>query len=209
MEFLLQKGIGSVEDVDGDGDFPVMLAAMSGSVEAMEFLLSKTASLVRRSSAGHTVLIRASMNGKLALVKWLLEVAPSYVKEGQTLKISDVDNDGFTATMCAALHGQFDVLKYLVTVHKASLTERSRPGQTALLWAARNGQLESVKYLIENGADFNVKDHSGNSILDCAYCSKNLELVSYLDKVMAPSTTVRIRKIAVVITDGSPYGSSA
>lgn len=186
MEYLLENNLGTVNDKDCEGDTPLICAAMNNHVYAVKWLVEKGASSIQPNKAGHTAFIRASMNGRLTVVKWFLEDGVKFMKKDEQPKITDVDRDGYTATICAALHGHLELLKYLVKVKRAALNEKTYSGQTALLCAARNGKLEVVKWLLKKGANILAKDKTENTVLDCARRSNNLHLIDFLDKYLAP-----------------------
>ena len=50
----------------------------------------------------------------------------------------------------------------------------------ALMKASKGGHLEVVKRFIEMGFDINQKDDKGNTALDCAFSSNNVELVEMM-----------------------------
>ena len=86
----------------------------------------------------NAVFLRASLNGHLEVIKYLVE------KYG-----ADVRADNDYAVRFASQNGHLEVVKYLVEKCKADVRARNH-------WAVRrtllNGHLEVVKYLIKHGA---------------------------------------------------------
>lgn len=54
-----------------------------------------------------------------------------------------------------------------------------------LLKAALNGKIEEIKKTIENGADVNVKNNKGETVLDKAKIENNTEIINILKEAGA------------------------
>ena len=103
----------------------------------------------------------ASINGKLPLVRYLVE---------QGVNVTAQNNE---AVIYASEKGHLSVVKYL-TEHGADITAQNN---LALRWASEKGHLEIVKYLIENGVDITVRD---NYAVRWAKLKGHYDVVEYL-----------------------------
>ncbi|MBU6447159.1 MAG: ankyrin repeat domain-containing protein, partial [Verrucomicrobia bacterium] len=74
---------------------------------------------------------------------------------------------GLTLLHCAALNGQIEVLKYLLS-QGADPHLVTPSGQTALHCAALKNQTEAVEYLLSQGCDINAQDKQGSTPLHYA-----------------------------------------
>ena len=132
-----------VDQVDENGNTPLMLAAHAGDASLVTLLIERGASLEARSRLGRTPLMFCSNQ---AVANCLLEAGAD---------IAAVDNDGVDALMVAAHEGHESVLDCLID-RGADLERRWAAGQTPLLVAARAGQLACVDRLLRAGADSNA-----------------------------------------------------
>eukprot|EP00240_Pyramimonas_obovata_P012128 CAMPEP_0118951898 /NCGR_PEP_ID=MMETSP1169-20130426/53898_1 /TAXON_ID=36882 /ORGANISM="Pyramimonas obovata, Strain CCMP722" /LENGTH=139 /DNA_ID=CAMNT_0006899041 /DNA_START=97 /DNA_END=513 /DNA_ORIENTATION=+ len=82
------------------------LAARSGSVEAVQYLLTQGANLNYKDRHGRSAIMIASLKGHQSLVKFLLEAKAS-------LACAD-DLEGFTSLHLAAMRGNNEILKMLL-----------------------------------------------------------------------------------------------
>lgn len=64
---------------------------------------------------------------------------------------------------CAAIKGDFELLKILIEKGNANVEETSPKGCTALMYASRGGNTQMVKYLLEKGVNFLKQDNSGGT----------------------------------------------
>jgi ankyrin repeat protein len=66
--------------------------------------------------------------------------------------VEAVDQDGFTALMCAAWKGHTDIVNALAGTHNANVEAVNRNGCTALMIAVFNGHTDTVNALGRHGA---------------------------------------------------------
>ena len=83
-------------------------------------------------------LIAAASEGNFEKVKEL-------VKQGAD--VNAVDEDGYTALMYTAGHGNLDIVKYLIEDHGADVNAEAEYGDTALLNAEEEGHSDIAEYL--------------------------------------------------------------
>jgi hypothetical protein len=74
------------------------------------------------------------------MMKWLLT---------QGFSLTDTDNNGMTALLCAAKEGKLQAMQWLLA-QGASWT-KDKEGNTALMLAVKEAQLESVQWLVTEG----------------------------------------------------------
>ncbi len=82
------------------------------------------------------------------------------------------------------------VAKLLVAAG-ANVNAQSDKGNTPMIWFAYSNYLEGIRYLVSVGADIQVVNHDGKTILDVAEDFGSPELVEYLHSIGA---TTRYKK---------------
>lgn len=84
--------------------------------------------------------------------------------------INEEDNDGLSALHVATA---LEVVKYLIEKGGVNISK-------GLHAAASAGELDTVQYLIENNADIDARNKSGQTPLICAAMNDKLDVVSHL-----------------------------
>ncbi|MBI2565847.1 MAG: ankyrin repeat domain-containing protein [Candidatus Schekmanbacteria bacterium] len=82
--------------------------------------------------------------------------------------LEETSRDGISALMLAAKLGRQDAVETLLELGGASgssIDATDRDGFTALGYAVANGHLRIAEYLLAQGAEINVRDASGNTLL--------------------------------------------
>lgn len=82
-------------------------------------------------------------------------------------KDAEINKKGWAPLHYAAANGHDDVVKLLLD-HSAYVDAGSPNGTTPLMMAARGNHLSTVKILLDNGADLTVKNQLGLTALDFA-----------------------------------------
>jgi len=80
----------------------------------------------------------------------------------------------------AAKRDQVNKLKELLSKNKMWLEKRDKYQRTPLHSAARYGAFSAVRFLLDQGADFNVKEESGNTPLHLASIFRHDEIIDLL-----------------------------
>lgn len=177
--FLLDSGI-APEPNRIDGITPLMLAASNNRVRLMERLLRQKSDPDRQNKEGATALMFAARLGQTDAVCCLL-------KAGANVHIAD--KQGRTALMAAAMNGYPKVV-YLLLAHRAEVNAKDKKGATALLLACRyNGDAAVIRSLLQSGADFAVRDVSGQTAFSLALLRGYEEAKVELLRVGAESTS--------------------
>ena len=96
---------------------------------------------------GHTLLMRAALDGNTERVKELIH---------QGADLNQRDDNGRTALMFAAINMHYESMKVLLE-YGADVNARSDKGGTALMGAASAGDLRMVQALLDKGADVHAK----------------------------------------------------
>jgi ankyrin repeat protein len=130
------------------------------------------------------------------LVSFLQMQAASHgLVEGMRILVNDLgahtdsnlalmDVDGVVSALrLAALHGQLDMVRYLVTELGMDVEIASSSGMTPLLHAVSNGHLDVVRCLDkEYNADIHTAAPGGRTILRAAILSSDLDMMRLLVK---------------------------
>ena len=117
---------------------------------------------------------RALRTGNLDDVRRLVDVVHINV---------NVDVDGWTPLVYAAINGRMKVVEFLVD-YGANIETRYYCGRTVLWMASYWGEIEVVKFLVDRGVDVNVRDADGRTPAECAADAGKLEIVDFLTKVI-------------------------
>ena len=163
---LLQRGM-DINTTDRDGNTLLMIAARTGNLDLMTFLITSRASVNQRNRFGDTALLLAAMKGGIAGVELLH-------KNGAQL-----EPGGWTALHYAVFSESMELLEWLLK-NGAKFDARAPNGQTALMLAAKQGKLAQVKLLVAADADMDLEDFDGKSALALARAAGQDEVVAYL-----------------------------
>jgi len=143
------------------GPTPLSLAALSGQIDVVRYLVEHDADMTHASSWDFTPLRCAATNGHLQVVDYL-------VRQGADVDISD-------ALLFAACGGSVNVVRYLVD-HGADVMSTLAP----LRAATSKGHYAVVRYLVQKGADINATNSDGKTLLQIARDAGHTQVVAYL-----------------------------
>lgn len=133
-------------------------ASAGGQLAVLDYLLSKGISFSDRCREGNTVLLRAALNGHLAVVRWIVEEP--------NLAPDEKDSKGNTPLLLAASKGYLAVVRWLVEEQRLAPNKKNNEGSTALMLAAQNGHLDIVQWLVEEQqVDPNGRNNEGHTAL--------------------------------------------
>lgn len=121
-----------------------------------------------------TPIMYAALNGKLQIVKYLLEKGADRSLE---------DNNGWNLLHFASEGGDPEVIDLHLN-YVPNVESRTAVGITPLMIATRNGKLNAIKFLLQKGADPTVEDKMGKNSLHHA-SSHDPEVMKLLQSHMA------------------------
>lgn len=132
---------------DGDGCGAIHIAAASGHISVVKFLIGKGVDINAQGAIG-TPVFYAARDGQLKMVKYL-------VKMGADLNAKNDSREGLLHL--AAGNGHVNAVGYLL---KKGLNPNSlnRGGETALDWAKQGGNQKVIKLLLKAGAKLGIGD---------------------------------------------------
>lgn len=165
--------------VDAQSVTPTMLAARSGSVDALKVLLAHGAPLGSTADAQkRTVLMYACESGAAAMV--------DFVAQQPGVDMNAADADGITVAMHCANAGSADAFRALIS-RFSPITGTDRFHRTVAMHAAHSGSVELMKILLDCGAQLTGNDHMGWNLAITAARTGNAKL---LDLVLLNSGPV-------------------
>jgi ankyrin repeat protein len=179
-KLLLEAGANPTA-VSGDGETLLMAAASAGHLPIVELLLARGVDPnVRDRWRGQTALTRAAGENHAAVVSALLaagadpnasddllEFWAMVPSEQATPKIV-MPKGGMTVLHYAARQGALDAIRALASSPALDLNRKDPDGLTPLLYATLNGHFDAAAFLLERGADPNLADSYGRTVLFAA-----------------------------------------
>ena len=164
VEKLIALGA-NLEEKDNNELTPLHIAVWLGQMEMVDILVRSGANLNTKGFDNFTPIITALIHGPH------FDIIEKLLKEGAAIN-SRTKRD-LTFLHFATMYG----LKSLCTlsiVYKADLNAASRSKITPLHYAVHGNDLEIVQILLRNGANPNVKDKDGDSLIEYALKKKNI-----------------------------------
>jgi len=180
VEALLAAGA-DPNTTTGDGETVLMSAASAGYLPVVRALLARKADPDRRDSwLGQTALTRAAGENHGAVVTALLAAGANpnatddrleywaMVPSEQATPKAPMPKGGMTVLHYAARQGALDAAKALTASPALELNKLDPDGMSALLFATLNGHFDVAAHLLEAGADPNLADNYGRTVLYAA-----------------------------------------
>lgn len=87
---------------------------------------------------------------------------------------------GLTPFHVAASSGNLEIIKLMDDKKEQLMESMNQKGQTPLYGATKKGRLETVEWLVANGANVEVKDKSGTSLLSVSANKGHVDVVRFL-----------------------------
>ncbi|XP_066522979.1 ankyrin repeat and SOCS box protein 15b [Hoplias malabaricus] len=160
----------NIEEVTGEGETALTLAAHAGHVQNVRVLLQHGASPHNTNSTNESPLLLAVRIGSYEMVLALI-LGGAFVEQVCLKK--------WTATHEAAKVGCTDILMLLLR-HGGKVKAQDGHGVTPLGIAAEFGHADILEILIEHGGDVTAQATNGDSVLYDATGSGNLDCIHLL-----------------------------
>lgn len=157
MRYLLDKGA----DVNFQGvlgETPLMYGAIQTEPEVVRLLLNRGAKANTQNKKGETALMLGVESP---------EIVSLLLARGALVNMRD--HEGGTALMQAAKIGRSESVQLLLRA-KAAVNEQDNQGATALMQAVKSNVVygDTIKPLLDYGADINLPDKSGHTVIEQA-----------------------------------------
>ena len=210
---LMLSHVPSIDSRIKGGVTALMIAALHGRLQAVQYLLEKGADPSLHSNSGWNLLHCASQGDNSYIIELMLSHVPSIDSrnnEGVTALMiaaaqgnlqavqcllekgadpSLQDNDGWNLLHHASLGGHPVIIKLMLS-HVPSIDSRNNKGVTALMTAAGHGRLLAVQCLLKKGADPSLVSKSGRSWLHYASLSGNTGIIK---EILSPGVDIESR----------------
>lgn len=178
IALMLQLG-GSVSESQAAIDRAMESATLKGQVDIVQALLNGGFDVNRPTANGSTYLHDAALNNQKKIAQLLL-------KRGA--KIYALNRSGGTPLHDAALGGGVDVIAELLDRGANIDAQDTESGATPLMLAVAMERIPAARLLLKRGANTRITDHLGNTALDRARKTDDLELVNLLKNPSAPAS---------------------
>jgi ankyrin repeat protein len=178
--YLVEEKGADIEVVNEEGLTPLLIASINEKYNIVKYLISKGANVNAQGSIKHgyidTPLMFYCHRNNLEMIKFL-------VKNGANLEISNFY--GSTPFMGSIQLNNLNLAQYLLDAG-ADINAYDSHKLTSLMIAAidytyNNYSNSIIEFLIDNGADLDVKNYSGNTFLEC-FSEENKSVKEYFEK---------------------------
>jgi ankyrin repeat protein len=185
-----------INEVNNRGDTPLIIASYMGYGNILQYLIAEGADIHHKTiGRNFTALHFAAFRGQNAIVQILLE---------HGALVDEVDSDGRTPFMLAALHGNVEMMellrnpvssrsnegreeeeeednRFLTSSRKgADITHQDNLGYSSLLICVKSLFVECVTYLIQLGVPVEVFTTEGENVITLAVMTGDLGMVQYV-----------------------------
>jgi len=163
-------GTDSVQYVNNDNDYNLVIACLRGDYNIVEDMLNKGISPNTVIDESITPLMYAAQSGQLRICKLL-------VAKGADVNLSP--RNGHTALIAAVKSNNVQVLDFLM--EKGALIDLPDIfGRTPIIYAAVYGDSALCEKLFLYKADVSIKDYEGEDALMAAVINQHKEIIPYL-----------------------------
>ena len=138
--------------------------------------------LIKHTSLNANELIQDLSPLQIASITGFEKTALVLIEEGADINFF---NAQFSAPLLTALENNLDSLIETLIKKKADITVTDLSGLDALHYALRSGSIKWVEYFLNNGLDFNSKNHFGITSLMSAILSDSDEALDFVLKKKA------------------------
>lgn len=187
-EKLVEAG-SDVNDHDSRGVTALMLAALNGETDQVQYLVEKGSDMEARWEIGQTSLIIAAYAGHMNTVELLLSLGAqvdAQCSNGRTAlhhacekshlpimakllshsaDIEKQDKEDYTPLFLGVMYEQTSTVQLLLAKGANPDARRSEDGDTPLMIAASRGDLELLCILLDSGAEIECRNDEGRTAL--------------------------------------------
>ncbi|XP_046543615.1 serine/threonine-protein phosphatase 6 regulatory ankyrin repeat subunit B-like [Haliotis rubra] len=169
--FLVSKGA-NVSNVDEKGDNILHHASIGGHAKMVQHILSQNlVDINSRGKYGRTPLMRAAYYGHRKVFELL-------VSRGGLTQL--LDDGGENILHQAALGGQVEMAKHILSADMVDINSRGKTGETPLMRAAFMGYKVVFLFLVNMGANVSYVDDDGDNILHHASIGGHAKMVQHI-----------------------------
>jgi ankyrin repeat protein len=136
------------------------IPAGKGDLDRVKAEIDSGKDVNSKDIAGQTALMYASEQGRLEVVKYLVE-------NGADVNAQSGGHGRGTALIYASAANRITVMEYLLE-HDAGINATTAFNETALFWATAKGHVKAVNLLLNKKADTKIKNKKGKTALDLA-----------------------------------------
>jgi ankyrin repeat protein len=170
VRYILKRAGRGLMHRGGDGRTYVHLAAITGDVLMLDYLLQVLPEVNVGTAGGDTPLHLASLHGNTDAAVFLLT---------RGAENNEPNNYGNTPLHLASLRGNINTLRALIE-HDAQVNACNREGNTPLHLAAIQGKANVARCLINYGADVDIRNREKDTPLLLAATKGDLEVMGIL-----------------------------
>lgn len=173
VALLLEQGVNINAEINY-GETAPFLCVETGNIEMLDFLMQKGADMHHKSNFKETVLQKAINLNQLEVVRFLLE-------KGFDKELQEEPDKPYLHM--PAQQGYIEMIKLLLP-YKINVNAKRDWGRTALFDTLYNinNPIAVATLLLDNGADTEITDELGNTVLCESVSRKNPELMKFFLK---------------------------
>ncbi|XP_067668335.1 ankyrin repeat domain-containing protein 50-like [Haliotis asinina] len=205
VKYILLQDLVDINSLGHEKKSPVLIAGEQGHTEVVELLVKHGADLSLREKSGSNTLHRACYYGQFDVVKHILslnrvdincrgymkrtpvmvaaeqgykKIVELLVNHGADLSLREQSGSNILHNAC--YRGQFDVVKYILSLNRVRINSRGYMKRTPVMVAAEHGYKTVVELLVNHGADLSLREQSGSNILHSACYRGRFDVVKYV-----------------------------
>ena len=161
---LLERTGAKADLVNAHLATPLHVACRTNQENIVKFLIGCGVEANVQDEHGQTPLLVSCIHGYNSIVSQLVESSiAGHLPE--PIETDTADHRGLTPLNCAAIKGELDLVKMLISRGQADVNQTSPKGCTPLIYAGRGGYAEVVRYLLEKKASPLKQDNAGGTVL--------------------------------------------
>ena len=160
VKLFVRSGF-NINDIDDSGNSPLCVAAETGNLTMVNFLMQGGANLIVRNFSDGLTPIYCAIKGDN------VQVVDKFVKSGMGVNFRTDLYDGISLLHYAAALGLDNIVSYLLE-QGADVNIQDSTGQTPLHKAVTQNNIVVLYALLNAGANVDLEDNHGNDPIDIA-----------------------------------------